>query len=239
MSSAGYFDIHNHILPGVDDGSSCLEETLDLVASEYSQGIRNIIFTPHFRVGMFNVEPEERYSVFCETVAVLQKKYPDMSFYYGCEYYLNEESMRTVNAPYNRMLCGNIILAEFNYRIPFPAMFKLITNLLSSGVTVIIAHVERYICMREDMSRVAKLRDMGVYIQINADAVIGKDGFTLKNYSRKLLKEDLVDFLASDGHTVEGRPVRMDAAIKFIEKKYGMEYVEQLLIENPKRLFGL
>ena len=52
----GYWDIHNHILPGVDDGSGSLQETLELVQNEHDQGIRHIVFTPHYRRGMFEVE---------------------------------------------------------------------------------------------------------------------------------------------------------------------------------------
>lgn len=49
----GYWDIHNHILPGVDDGSGCMRETMEMLEEEYRQGVRHIVFTPHYRRGMF------------------------------------------------------------------------------------------------------------------------------------------------------------------------------------------
>ena len=63
----GYWDIHNHILPGVDDGSGCMEETVQLIRAEYEQGIENIVFTPHYRPGMFQVSTQEREEVFRQT----------------------------------------------------------------------------------------------------------------------------------------------------------------------------
>lgn len=51
----GYWDIHNHILPGVDDGSGCMRETMEMLEEEYRQGVRHIVFTPHYRRGMFAI----------------------------------------------------------------------------------------------------------------------------------------------------------------------------------------
>lgn len=53
MSREGIYDIHCHIVPGVDDGSANYEETKKLLRMEYDQGVRNIIATPHFRFRMF------------------------------------------------------------------------------------------------------------------------------------------------------------------------------------------
>ena len=50
----GYWDIHNHILPGVDDGSGCMRETMEMLEEEYRQGVRHIVFTPHYRRGFFD-----------------------------------------------------------------------------------------------------------------------------------------------------------------------------------------
>ena len=62
--NCGYWDIHNHLLPGIDDGSSCMEETMQLIRTEYEQGVYNIVFTPHYRPGMFQIKPEDREAVF-------------------------------------------------------------------------------------------------------------------------------------------------------------------------------
>ena len=54
MTDHGLFDIHCHLIPGVDDGAQDLEETRRLLRMEYEQGVRNIIATPHYRDQMFD-----------------------------------------------------------------------------------------------------------------------------------------------------------------------------------------
>lgn len=236
--SKGYWDIHNHILPGVDDGSSCFDETVELIKQEYEQGIRKIVFTPHYREGMFEVPPEVRYQVYSDTAAALRERFPDMKFYYGCELYLTDESIRFIQDKRNCLLGKSIVLAEFSYGVSFKAMVRLISELISCKFTVVLAHVERYRCLREDIARVGKLRSMGVWIQINSDSVSGKSGFKLKLFTHKLLKNNLADIMASDGHSCDMRPVRFTRAISIIERKYGMEMVDKLLIGNPNELLS-
>lgn len=68
----GYWDIHNHILPGVDDGSGCMRETMEMLEEEYRQGVRHIVFTPHYRRDMFAIPREEIQTVYarvCEMAA--------------------------------------------------------------------------------------------------------------------------------------------------------------------------
>ena len=49
----GLYDIHCHILPGVDDGARNMEEALWMLNKEYKDGVRHVILTPHFRYEMF------------------------------------------------------------------------------------------------------------------------------------------------------------------------------------------
>ena len=87
---SGYWDIHNHILPGVDDGASCMEETYDLLAEEYRQGVRSIIFTPHHRPKLFRVSIQEREEVYQKVCRSMQPEFPELRFYLGCELYIQE-----------------------------------------------------------------------------------------------------------------------------------------------------
>ena len=68
---AGYWDMHNHILPGVDDGSGSMAETLRLVQLEYDQGVRNIVFTHTIGRECLKylwMKKEEVYHRTCETL---------------------------------------------------------------------------------------------------------------------------------------------------------------------------
>ena len=83
----GYWDIHNHILPGVDDGSGCMRETMQMLEEEYRQGVRHIVFTPHYRRDMFAIPREEIQAVYAHVCEMAADRFPEMEFYLGCEYY--------------------------------------------------------------------------------------------------------------------------------------------------------
>ena len=69
----GLFDIHCHIIPGVDDGSKSLEESIKMLEMEYKDGIRNIILTPHFRYDMFEASEETVQKQYARLVAAGQR----------------------------------------------------------------------------------------------------------------------------------------------------------------------
>lgn len=233
----GFWDIHNHILPGLDDGACNMEETLQLVKEEYEQGIRNIIFTPHFRTGMFEVSRKEQIQVFKEVTQELRMHFPDMLFCLGCEYYVHHDVVADLDAAPYRIAATKAVLVEFSTRQSFLTIKTAVERIIQTGYTPIIAHVERYRCLIEEEGRLALLKEAGALIQINADAVLGNAGAAITRFCKNALAGDLVDFVASDAHDKKLRGVRMLECIRLIEKKHGKAKVEKLFIENPKALF--
>ena len=93
MLEEGIFDIHCHIVPGVDDGAADIEETRKLLEMEYKQGVRNIILTPHFRFRMFETPLEKvqrQFRLSEEAAADISK---DLHLYLGCEFHANMEML--------------------------------------------------------------------------------------------------------------------------------------------------
>ncbi len=233
----GYWDIHNHILPGIDDGSCCMEETYSLVEQEYRQGIRNLIFTPHYRPGMFEIRALEREKVYIDVCRKMQKEFPDMHFYLGCEYFAHNYMMANLRDVRCRMAGTNVILQEFSSVGHYRYMADVVSRILKRGYRPILAHAERYQCLYKNEERVRLLKEMGALIQVNAGSILGKSGISRKRFCHKLLDADMVDFVASDAHDPERRPVWMEACMDRVEKKYGAESVERLFWKNPQRIF--
>lgn len=235
--NCGYWDIHNHLLPGIDDGSSCMEETMQLIRTEYEQGVYNIVFTPHYRPGMFQIKPEDREAVFHSVCEIAQRKYPEMHFYLGCEYFVHNYMMANLRDTRCRMAGTEYLLMEFPTNGHFSYMHNVISRLIKVGYKPIIAHIERCMCLTIDSDRVKMLKDLGALLQVNADSVLGKSGITKKRFCNEVLKQELVDFIASDGHNMEHRTVHMEECIKKVEKKFGSQYTEDLFRKNPARIF--
>ncbi|MCD7981653.1 MAG: capsular biosynthesis protein [Clostridiales bacterium] len=233
----GYWDIHNHILPGVDDGASCMEDTRDLLSSEYEQGIRNIIFTPHCRSSMFRVSTDDREMIYHRVLERMGDRFPDMSFYLGCEYHFQGNLMRDLQDPRCRMAGTRVVLLEFSTDTSLPRMMDTVESVREAGYQIIIAHPERYSCLHAGESGVKALAEAGVRIQINAGSVLGRQGRLLKRVCFDWLKAGRVDFIASDAHSMEYRPVELERCRKLVQKKFGEEQSDRLFRENQSRLF--
>ncbi len=234
----GYWDIHNHILPGVDDGSSCMEETQMLLAAEYEQGIRNIIFTPHYRPDMFEIAADEIEQVYFRVSEYAEHAFPDCCLHLGCEMFAHKDMLASLRDPRRRMAGMNIILLEFSAFTPFRDMCMAVNAASEAGCRIILAHPERYCCLQKSNSRIRRLRTAGTKIQLNAGGILGREGRMLKQFCHSLLKEGQVDFIASDAHDMKNRPVEMERCRKLIQKKYGRESARMLFENNQQNLFG-
>lgn len=237
MESLGYWDIHNHILPGIDDGSSCVEESYDMLREEYRQGIRNIIFTPHYRPDMFRIKASVREHVFLQFVDEIQDHFPDMHFYLGCELYNHDGMLDALRDVRCRMAGTQAVLLEFSTSGHFRDMEKAVKQVIQEGFQPILAHVERYACLYADEERIYKLRDMGAFIQVNAGTVLEGRFSQRRKFAGALLDRQAVDFIASDAHDMEHRPVQLQECIHMLAKQYGMDTADRLFKKNPSRVF--
>ena len=235
----GYWDIHDHLLPGVDDGSCCMQETFELLQAEYEQGIRNIVFTPHFRPGMFSVPAGERESVYREVIKQAAPSFPGMEFFLGCEFFAHRNMISELKDERCRMAGTRAVLLEFSTRSDFEFVGDSINAVSSAGMLPVLAHVERYQCMYESDERIASLRGRGALIQINAGSLLGKGTRQQKHFCQMLMSQKCVDFIASDAHNPETRPVLMGKCIAAVSKKYGADVAEKIFRTNPERLFGV
>lgn len=91
MSIKGIYDIHCHIVPGVDDGATDIGETVKLLRMEYEQGVRTVITTPHFRFRMFETPAEKVREQFRLVEKAASEISPDLHVYLGCEFHADKE----------------------------------------------------------------------------------------------------------------------------------------------------
>ncbi len=228
-----YLDIHSHILHKIDDGAEDLSVSLALISDIYNQGITDIIATPHFYPLYDNLEDFEvrRQKRYLELMSKLQD-IPHPNIYLGCEllYYSgisNASSLKsfTLNG-------SQYILLEPDYSLINNHFFNEILHLRELGFKPIIAHLERYKKARSFKKLLSFIKDNDILVQVNATA------FYNKHYNRlikKMVKEDLITFMASDTHSIDVRPPLIKGALDIITEKYGKDYCEKLC-ENTKKL---
>ncbi|MDO4649292.1 MAG: capsular biosynthesis protein [Eubacteriales bacterium] len=237
-NTSGLYDIHCHFVPGVDDGSDSIEESLWLLEQEYNDGVRTILVTPHFRYEMF--EPpmdlvKKQFRLLKE--ASSQKFGSSLRLYLGCELHISQDMTDQLDEG-NRLTLANsdYVLTEFSTYDSKNTIREHVQKLTNRGYFPIIAHIERYESVFGDYEFMKQLRSLGAKIQINADSVCGVDGFSMKRYTKKLMKNNLVDYIASDGHDRNHRAPHLGKAYQTTLKWMGEDYANELFITNPRKI---
>ena len=228
-------DIHTHLLFGVDDGPQTMQESIEMLKAAKAQAIDAMILTPHYRHGMFaypNDQIKENFAALAESANKIGIK-----LYLGTEHHVNSMILEYIQTGRVRTLAGTqYVLAEYKHDTEFEYIAKSVRDLLRNGYIPILAHVERYMCMYEDLDRVDWLRDVGAMIQVNANAILGMEGFKVKGFTKKLLKYGYVDFVASDSHDLKKRANNLGKCRDYLYKKYDERYVDKLLEGNAMEI---
>ena len=179
------FDIHCHIIPGVDDGARTMEMALKMLQMEYEDGVRSIILTPHYRREMFETPKEKIERQF----ALLKEKSEatigsDLRLYLGCEFHANMSMVETLSSRERPTMAGSeYVLTEFSQATDFSFARERIYDLVSHGFIPIVAHVEQYPQIRKDFE---KLR--AYWAAHPVDGYFYQDVTTDPGYSVKITK---------------------------------------------------
>ena len=232
-----FVDIHCHILPGVDDGSQTPEETKAMLQKAWDEGIQIMVATPHYHKqrGKNDIELIKKQLLLTRKLA--KEVHPKMQICLGMEIYYGEDVPELLKE--GRVVSirkSRYILVEFSPGDEFQYILNAVRKLQMSGHTVIIAHIERYNCLRKDISNVEYLREMGAYLQVNTGSITGSYGRSVKKFLREVLKAHLVQLVGTDAHGSERRTPKMQEAYKEVVKRCGEEYVDQIFGQNAKKV---
>lgn len=233
----GITDIHNHILPGIDDGAEGREEAADMLMNLSDEGITAVVATPHYHVGSYaaNVERRERaYDILTEECSRLKL---DIWVYKGNEIYYGSRAMEDLlNKQVWTMGGSNYVLMEFSPYGSYNDIRQGLNYTIREGFRPILAHAERYHELVKQSQYVDELVEMGVYIQLNSRSIMGSSGTKVKSFCKRLLKDDMVHFVASDAHGARSRKCELKGCADYLEKKFGLEYANKIFRDNPNKM---
>lgn len=234
---SGFYDVHTHILPWVDDGAVNLEEAMKLLKCEYQDGVRTIFATPHYRRKMFEtskVEIWKQYELVKKEALTIGS---DLRILLGCELYANMDMIEMLD---EKAVCTmgdtRCVLTEFSVCSELRMIQERCYELLSHGYEPIIAHAERYPVLNKHIDALEQLVDMGAYIQMNAGSIVGAEGFGVKRFCKKVIRRDLLHFVGSDAHDMRKRKPMIGKCSEYLTKVMGKEYMEKIMIYNPENM---
>jgi len=230
----GFIDIHSHILPGVDDGSKSMDETLRMLTIAYAEGIQIMIATPHYAVNKTNIEPEKLRELAKEVNVAAQELGLNLQIILGNELFYSVDLVNALSSGEALTIDGTrYILLEFHPGSSIREITSGLKHCIHAGYIPILAHTERYQCLRKKVEVVGDLIKIGVYIQINTSALNGMRIDSISNFSRKLMKKGWVHFLGTDSHDLYDRPPQMLSTVNYLTKRYGEATIRKILWDNP------
>ena len=225
-------DIHNHLLPGIDDGSPDLENSLELYEGLTELGFSNFVFTPHI---LTDIHPNNRQTIseaYRHLAPEIIKRNPEVKLAFGAEYMVDFEFERIV-AGGDLLTFGseNYILIEMSYLVESPNLKNMIFELLTKGYQPILAHPERYNFLHHKFSFYEELVDAGCSLQINLLSLLGHYGMGARKIAGKLIDQNLVHWVGTDTH----HPGHIESLRKLAEDKGVLKTLGKIKdLHNPK-----
>ena len=224
-------DIHNHIIPNIDDGSDSMGLSRQLLEGAIEEGITDICITPHFmKHGPYKVRKKELTKLF----ESFKKENSDLdvNLYLGNELYIDREMDELLR---NDEICtlndSKYVLIEF----PFETYKREYDEYLydvSLRYQIIIAHPERYHYVQKDHSFVNGWLKEGYVLQSNSTSLYNRES---KKVIYDLIEKGKLSFIASDAHN-EYRPLSLIIAYDEISRKFSEETAQLLMKTNPLKV---
>lgn len=225
---AGIIDFHSHILPGMDDGSKSVEESLEMLRMMAKQGITHVTATPHFYPR--HDTPERFLRRRTEAEALLREemeKHSDLpTLSVGAEVYYfpgisNSEVMAELTIDHKKC-----ILIEMPTPPWTDAMYRELEELYTKqGLVPIVAHVDRYIGRFRTFGIPKRLAELPVLVQANAEFFLRKSTSAM---ALRMLKKHQIHLLGSDCHNLDSRKPNLSAALEWIERRLGSAPLEAI-----------
>jgi protein-tyrosine phosphatase len=233
-------DIHNHLVPAVDDGARSIDETLASVDLMMRRGIRKILTTPHLegsltldggRLEERLAEVDEAFGMAAQAVG---QKFPEVEFRRGHEVMLDAPDV-DVSEPRVRLAGTRFVLIEWpRLHLP-PGTRQVLGRIHGEGYRPIVAHPERYVGV--DYQVAGAWRDAGAYLQVNYGSLVGRYGGDARAFALGLLRRGWADYLSSDYHGRPDRELYHSEAWDRVEALEGYDALQHMCLTNPARVF--
>ncbi len=230
-------DLHNHLLPGIDDGAPDLETALQLAEMAVRHGTTHLVCTPHIHPGRYDNTPVTIHQALALFQQGLNQHNIPLQVAAAAEVRFGMELMigvKSKSIPFLGQWQGqNVMLLEFPHgEIPFGAE-RLTAWLLQQSIIPMIAHPERNKGLMRDPDKLNPFIQQGCLLQVTAGSVAGDFGEVAQELAVQWLEKNWVTILASDAHNLEHRPPILTSGLAAASDILGEDAARRLVIDNP------
>jgi tyrosine-protein phosphatase YwqE len=222
-------DVHSHLLPGLDDGSKNMEETIQLLQRFIQLGYKKVITTPHVMSDFYRNTPEIILNKLQDVRSVMEAQQLNIEIEAAAEYYLDEVFVKKIHNEEALLTFGDkyLLFETSFYNKPFQ-ISEVIFDLQSQGYKPVFAHPERYIYLYDEFDFLVDLAEKGVVLQINLNSLSGYYGKAAQEVAEKLIDLNLTYLVGTDCHQLKHLEVLENTR----RKKYYTKLDEMKLINH-------
>jgi protein-tyrosine phosphatase len=229
-------DIHSHILPGLDDGSESLEESVEMLRQAAAAGTTDIVASPHANQDYaFDPLLVER------RIGELQAAVGDAPrIHYGCDFHLTLENIDdALRSPgkYSIDHRGYLLVEFSDFLIP-KTTDQVFARMMQVGLRPIVTHPERNQLLQRRLPELEAWVAQGVHLQVTAHSLMGRFGKTARQFAHELMGRGLVHFVASDAHDTKRRTTALDESRQYVDERFGPEAGLRMFQENPRSVLA-
>ncbi len=232
-------DIHSHVLPGLDDGSRDIYETMEMLTMAAKSGVTDMIATPHCNIqGTFDNYYNHHYiQTFRKVEKAIHESGLPIRLYPGAEVFVTVDLPDLMSS--GKILTlngGHYMLLEFDFYESLEFANDMLEQVCAMGVRPVIAHPERYFFIQQRPRTAYEWYEKGCVLQCNKGSFTGRFGERCAMMAYELLERNLVSVIASDAHSAYRRtPVMMDTYEELLDG-FDAAYLDILFEENPRRI---
>ena len=229
------FDLHCHMLPGIDDGPESLDVALEMARIAVADGISVTACTPHIYPGLY----ENDAAGITEAVATFRKALHaasiDLQLVVGADVHLDPDMVSGLKSGRIPSLHGSrYFLFEPPHHVAPPRIEDMVFSLVNAGYVPVLTHPERLSWIETHYDTFPRLVQMGCWMQLTAGSITGRFGPRAKYWSERMLDEGLVHIVATDAHRADKRPPLLGEAREAVAARLGGQAATDMVMTRPQ-----
>lgn len=201
----GLVDIHNHILPGIDDGAKTVDDSIGLLKGFSEIGVTNFVCTPHIMHNYYENTPSTIKDAYQKLEAKLAKdsNFSDFNVDYAAEHMIDDNFEELLENKKVMELKKEYLLIEMSYLQPSFNFEMAVDKIAHHNYFPILAHPERYMYFHQKYRKYNEMKADGILFQLNLLSLSSESyGSSVQKIAEKLLADDLIDYVGSDVHNL-------------------------------------
>lgn len=221
-------DMHSHLLPGIDDGVKDMEESLQSIKLLHEAGYTHLITTPHIMSDYFPNTPETILKGLENVREAVKKEGIPVKIDAAAEYYLDYPFFENFDNTSHLAINKKFLLFELSFLNPPEILNEIIFKIQTAGYIPVLAHPERYSYWFRNFDQFYKLKDRGVWLQLNINSFADEYGRPTRKLAEKMIKADLIDLIGSDFH----RPEHIESLQRALRNKHLGKLIDSGKLRN-------